>query len=280
MDLSRRFKLVLLLGSVFLSGCVGLGVGVLGDNERNISNPHIRIEKGIVGRTEGAAPWITGDDLLRYWGPPDSIERTAQGDAQWQYNFGRRWNGVGLLVAFIPLPLLMPVGHEYILFTINQGLVVKATTKEDDWIAMYGCLISAIAHAQGSDCVFGREAKETRFVGDVPLFKIRVINATNGAVSVARTDKEHGRVSQAPPFTLGPRESRNILDHFLGEIAVKNAAGKTLSYAGREAPKAYAADAAVAYLIIDDHVFPIPPTHWDNWESQLKEFTSSGGSKP
>lgn len=278
MILRRLLKLVFLLGCVFLSGCVGLGVGVLGDNERSISNPHIQLEKGVVRSTEGAVPWITSDDLLRYWGQPDSIERTAQGDEQWQYNFGRRWNGVGLLVAFLPLPLLIPVGHEYILFTINKGLVVQATTKEDDWIAMYGCVLSGVLHASGAGCVFGREGKETRFVGETHLFKIRVINATNGAVTIARTDPVHGFVSQVRPFTLGPRESRNIFDYFLGEIAVQNADGKTMTYAGKEAPKAYTFDATVAYLINEDHVIPIPPKYWDDWETHVKELTSSGES--
>lgn len=278
MILLRPLKFVFLLGSVLLSGCVGLGVGVLGDNERNIANPHIQLEKGMVRSTQGAAPWITSDDLLRYWGQPDSIERTVQGVEEWQYNFGRRWNGVGLLVAFIPLPLLVPVGHEYILFTIDKGQVVRAQTKEDDWIAMYGCVLSGVMHATGAGCEFGGGSKETRFVGDVHLFKIRVINATNGAVTVAHTDRVHGFISQIPPFTLAPRESRNIFDYFLGEIAVKNADDQALTYGGKDAPKAYTYDAAVMYLIVADRVVPIPPNRWGDWETYVKELSGSGNS--
>jgi len=275
MSVTRLINLIAALSSVFLSGCVGLGAGVLGNDEQNIRNPSIQLAKGVVSTTKGSAPWISAEDLLRYWGPPDSIERASQGREQWQYNFGRRWNGLGLLVAFVPLPLMIPVGHEYIRFTIENGLVVKATTKEDAWVAMYGCVMSAVPHAAGTECTFGLQTNNTRFVGDRHPFKIRVINATDSTVSIVHTDRVF--VSQVTPFTLAPRESRNVLNHFLGEILARNTDGKVLTYVGGP-PSAYTFDSSISYLIINDHVFPIPPKFWDNWEAHIKEFVESGGS--
>jgi hypothetical protein len=272
MPLPYPIKLAIILSAAFLSGCVGLGAGLLGNDEQNLKNPRLQLSKGIVSSTEGPAPWITAGDLRQYWGSPDSIERTSQGNEHWQYNFGRRWNGIGVLVAFVPLPLMIPVGHEYIRFTIENGLVVKATTKEDAWLAMYGCVMSAMAHATGTECVFGRQTNKTRFVGDTHPFKIRVINATNGVVSIVHTDKFF--ISQVAPFTLAPRESRNILSHFLGEIVARNSDGKTLTYVGGPL-SAYTFDSSISYLIIENHVFPIPPKYRDNWEAHLKEFAKS-----
>lgn len=275
MFLLRLVRMIAISSTVFLSGCVGLGVGFLGNDQHDLKNPRIRLSKTDVSSVEGSAPWITSEDLRRYWGPPDSVERIPQGNEQWQYNFGRRWNGIGLLVAFVPLPLMIPVGHEYILFTIENGQVVKATTKEDNWIAMYGCVASAIPHAGGAKCTFGSQTNKTRFIADPHPFKIRVTNAMNEDVSIVHTHKVF--ISDVPPFTLGPRESRTILHHFLGEIVVKTRNGTTLAYAGGPLG-AYRSDSTIYYLIIENHVFPIAPKYWDNWESHIEEITERGGS--
>jgi hypothetical protein len=259
---------LVLASSMLLSGCVGLGVGMLGNIEDELSNPRIQIAKGNISSTEGTAPWLTAEDLRRYWGPPDRI-RAAGRTERWQYNFGVRWNGVGVLVAFVPLPLLIPVGHEYIEFTIENGAVVKAKAVEDDWVGMYGCVASGIPHASGTGCLFGGEKTPTRFVQAGHPSKIRVINATGGAVSVALKHKTF--ISRDPPFTLEARQSRNVLGYFRADIVATTGEGRTVAYDGGN-PAAYAFDSTVAYLITRDRVVPIPPEYWDTWEAHIDDI--------
>lgn len=276
MYLSNISKFIAILSTVFLSGCVGLGVGILGNDEHNLKNPHIQLSKDSISSTEGITPWITSEDLRRYWGPPDSVEHLSGGNEQWQYNFGRRWNGIGLLVAFVPLPLMIPVGHEYIRFTIEEGQVVEATTKEDYWIAMYGCVASGIMHAVGADCTFGRQSHTTRFINDSQLLKISFTNAMNKELYIVQLYN-----SDVKPITLAPGETRIILRYFFGgttiewgDTAIKDKEGKTLATLGRT-PSANTYDSTISYLIIDNHAFPIPPKYWGSWEDHIKEITKS-----
>ncbi len=279
MYLSNPIKTFLILTTVFVSGCMGLGVGLLGNDEETVKNPHIH-EKGIL--TEGSTPWVNAEDLHRYWGSPDSLEHTSQAAELWQYNFGLRWNGVGLLVAFIPLPLMIPVGHEYIEFGIENGLVVKARTKEHTWIAMYGCAASAIPHAAGAECIFENKPERPsssfspiNHPGQGVTYKINVINATNSTVTIFHTNKLFR--SKETRFTLEPHQSRHILSDSWGETVAINSDAKTLTHKGGPF-YSYIFDSSIFYLIIGDHIFPVPPKYWNNWETHIEEIINVGQS--
>jgi hypothetical protein len=104
--------------------------------------------------------------------------------------------------------------------------------------------------------------------------KTRVINATDGTISVALKHKVY--VSRDPPFTLEARQSRNVLGYFLPDIVATTSDGRTLPYVGGNAT-AYAFDSTIAYLVTQDRVFPIPPKYWDTWEAHIDEII--GGSR-
>jgi len=65
--------------------------------------------------------------LKEHWGQPSQVSRLtrpAQGEL-WTYDFGRKWCGVMPCIV-VPIPLLLPIGRERVVFYIREGSVVKA----------------------------------------------------------------------------------------------------------------------------------------------------------
>lgn len=115
--------LALLLG---LSGC--FGSAIVFSETTVIADPVISQKKGHIWiKTEMPRERaILASELLDYWGEPDEIVKN-HGDETWIYQFGLRWNGLG--VAFIiPIPLIVPVGHEGLFFSINGDKQIVSVT--------------------------------------------------------------------------------------------------------------------------------------------------------
>lgn len=114
----------------FLQGCTVLGVAAIGNRSSSIVTPNVSTEKKCIERSiEGASP-ITSEELLAHWGKPDDIYKDELRKEIWRYEFGLRWNG--LIIGFIvPIPLVIPVGHDYIEFHIQNNTVTSAFMKDD-----------------------------------------------------------------------------------------------------------------------------------------------------
>jgi hypothetical protein len=67
---------------------------------------------------------------MNYWGTPDKLKQIGDGVERYVYKFGTRWNGLYGFVWFIPIPLVVPVGKDYIEFTIKDNVVVSALMKD------------------------------------------------------------------------------------------------------------------------------------------------------
>lgn len=162
--MARLVKIALLTFACLLSGCAGLAVEFFGNDETTISNPMVGTDRGMFDHGYDL-PELTAEDLRKFWGPPDWADRLETGGELWRYHFGLRWNGVGLLLLVVPIPILVPVGFEYVDFVIEKGVVTKAATKEHNAIASYGCLVSVLAiHGGNVFCSFGKERnRESRF---------------------------------------------------------------------------------------------------------------------
>ncbi|MDH3280931.1 MAG: hypothetical protein OEQ18_07355 [Gammaproteobacteria bacterium] len=276
---SCSIKTILITSAVFLSGCAGLGVAVRGNYEAAMTNPRINVEKG--GLWEGGSkPWLKSEDLLKYWGVPDRTEQTDTRTQLWRYNFEIRWNGIGVLVVIVPIPLIVPVGRDYIEFRIENDWVVSARSKEDSWIAMYGCVTSGIPHAAGTECHFGVEpdsGRGQRFLHKPhSVYKTRVVNGTDSAVTIIHTTRniEANRFVE-DRFILEPRQSRHILSNGHGEeIAVITVDGKkTARRPGEDFfIKDRRKDSSIVYLIADNRIISVPVKYWDNWETHLQEI--------
>src|SRR5262249_4848670 len=110
---------VAILGLVVaLAGCVG-GV-VLYDQTSSEPNVGPSTKSGRLARYHApdTAPFARKVAIRQAWGEPVSI-KSSGGNERWIYSLddrllaGRRWNGL-LLFSYVPVPLAIPVGREYV----------------------------------------------------------------------------------------------------------------------------------------------------------------------
>ena len=113
-----------------LSGC--FGIGTLFTETTVVDNPVISQKKGHI--------WVKADmprertvmasELLDYWGKPDEIIKNDTEEV-WIYQFGLRWNGLGLAF-IIPIPLIVPIGHEELIDGDKHIVSVTIKGMEDN----------------------------------------------------------------------------------------------------------------------------------------------------
>jgi hypothetical protein len=75
------------------------------------------------GNTENpSALWLEA-----HWGQPSHTNQVTgpQQFELWTYNFGRRWCGI-MPCIIVPIPLVLPVGRERVVFYIRDGRVTHA----------------------------------------------------------------------------------------------------------------------------------------------------------
>ena len=110
---SNQMRVVLLLAAQ-LQGCM-VGIGFQG-----------------TARTEGEWPTnlateegpILATTIVEEWGEPDEKMPMSETKERWVYQYGLRWNGPVVYV-LIPLPLLIPVGHNTVTFLVEDGVAVS-----------------------------------------------------------------------------------------------------------------------------------------------------------
>lgn len=125
-----RLEVLLLMCFVFLQGCTVLGFAVRGDRTSSIVNPNVSTEKRCIERNiEGVSP-ITSEELFFYWGKPNDVYKYGSDREIWRYEYGLRWNGL-IIGIIIPIPIIIPVGHDYVDFSIEENNVTSAFMKND-----------------------------------------------------------------------------------------------------------------------------------------------------
>lgn len=148
-----------------LSGCAG--VSVTGDKSAVVKNPNISQEKGYIGYTPLAEDiYITETELLKYWGNPDEVTYDDNGKKLLLYKRNEyRWNGITLMV-IIPIPLLIPVGHDYLSFTVEKDNITSVLMKNNTGESGFYCWIAPLAHPTD----WCRAPSTIGDVEDVPLY--------------------------------------------------------------------------------------------------------------
>jgi len=134
MSASSTLLLALLIAP---SGC--LGVASFGNHYGSTSTPRISRKPGLL--LDGSDAHVVSDtEVRRAWGEPDEVTRPGDGTELWTYVGGLRWNGVVLLVVFVPIPLLVPVGREQVTIRFRSGEAVfgEASASEETWEAFVG----------------------------------------------------------------------------------------------------------------------------------------------
>lgn len=123
----RVLGVVLLLAVCnLLQGCVGAGIAWT--HTAGCSNPDLEYLQHGKLRSRGAAD--TNDTpawLQTNWGEPTYIKRIGKEETTevWTYEDDLNWNGAMLFV-LIPIPLEVPVGHEWTKVVIQDGRVISA----------------------------------------------------------------------------------------------------------------------------------------------------------
>jgi hypothetical protein len=182
-------------------------------------------------------------------------------------------------VLIVPIPLIAPVGRDYIEFRVENDWVVSARTKEDSWIAMYGCVTTAIPHSAGTECHFGvdPDSRRGRTFLDKPhsAYRTKVVNGTGSAATIIHTVRNDENRLVEDSFILEPGQSRHILSNGYGEeIAAITADGKkTARRPGQDFyVKGRHVDSSMLYLIAGNRIISVPVKYWDDWEIHLQEI--------
>lgn len=127
-----RIKAIIVVVTFWLQSCGGIGLFAIGNKSASISNPNISINRGLLREGIAGSNLITSKELLDNWGKPDKIEKVSINKENWTYNLNLRWNGIFALILFIPIPLVVPVGHDYVAFNIEDDRIVSVFMKNDD----------------------------------------------------------------------------------------------------------------------------------------------------
>ena len=116
-------RLLLAPGSLLISGCVGLAVGTFGTFES--------------GKDVGSRFSETREELVRERGAPDSVETHGRCEAL-IYHDGWSWSGVGAFLGLIPVPLLVPSGHDEETVYLRDGRTVGVVSEYGEVTGMLG----------------------------------------------------------------------------------------------------------------------------------------------
>jgi len=115
--------------ALFTQGCVG--IVTRGMNSKTFA-PATVAEKpapySVAGSTRTFGPENPTSLWLRqHWGEPSYIKQITRPTASevWTYNFDHKWCGV-IPIIVVPVPLLLPVGRERVIFQIQNGKVASA----------------------------------------------------------------------------------------------------------------------------------------------------------
>jgi hypothetical protein len=117
------FAILILL----LTSCAGVLVSTSEDHE--IENPRLE-GAGKSLSYSGSSEIMTKNELLEKWGEPLSIEKLKNGSEIWEYELDEKIEkDMSLMIGIFPITINLPDETKKIIFTISDGLVIKAKTK-------------------------------------------------------------------------------------------------------------------------------------------------------
>jgi hypothetical protein len=149
--------------AIGLAGCVGAAIK---HKERvGFDSPRIDSNGGVC--SSPAAEPLSKSEVERIWGPPSRIQRIDDSVERWIYrSCDLRWAGAELLVLVLPIPLILPVGHEKVTLTMKDGRATFAeVVKEDESRALVGLIPQMCGCRWGCETSAGRNGPpDTRSV--------------------------------------------------------------------------------------------------------------------
>jgi hypothetical protein len=116
--------------------------------------------------TDAPVP-LRSEELLAAWGEPHERELRDDGSERWTYVSNvRTMAGCLAILIILPLPLLLPTGHEKATFTVRDGVVQEADlVVQDDSTGIVGPMLGVCAtfHLWSFEGSPHRVATERRF---------------------------------------------------------------------------------------------------------------------
>jgi hypothetical protein len=112
-----------------LASC--FAVDVLGDQVGHVRQPVVSPMRHVIRKNDEPFPTSELSRVLEWWGEPDERSTRPDGSETLTYYDGVRWNGLVLFVIILPIPLVIPVGHDYLELDVVNGMVVAARTTCD-----------------------------------------------------------------------------------------------------------------------------------------------------
>ena len=127
-----RFLAIASLCFIF-QGCIGIGILGIGDRSNPAKVPTLSHKKRLIPYQD--AP-LSSDYVISQWGEPNHREQIDGGGEIWEYRGNNlRWHGV-IPMALLPIPLVVPFGHDYVTLVIQDGQVRSAV--QTDWDFTFG----------------------------------------------------------------------------------------------------------------------------------------------
>lgn len=122
------------IACLLVQGCVGVAVGH--SVTKTIKQPSIgdkpgtlAVSSAAIGSTNITAVW-----LRDHWGKPATAQLLSPEthDERWTYKFHPILYGIVPCVV-VPVPLLLPLGRERVVFLVREGRIVSANVVTEDF---------------------------------------------------------------------------------------------------------------------------------------------------
>jgi hypothetical protein len=135
-----------LAAALFTQGCVG--IVTRGMETRKFEPPMVAALSATYNVGSSTEAWgeprvesPTSMWIKDHWGQPAHIRVSNSPSQQelWTYRFERKWCGL-LAWVVVPIPLVLPLGQERVVFQVEDGRVIKAeVTTLGGYEAVAGC---------------------------------------------------------------------------------------------------------------------------------------------
>jgi len=143
-------SLLLAVLAPLLTACVGAGV---------ISSQTETPKRATLAKSRGnivllapntSAPTTDKTAVRKGWGEPDRIEPRGELE-RWIYNKDVAWTGVLLFAVIVPIPLLVPVGHDYLAIDFRNDVLVNIEARGQESRLAFCAMPLLIPHANGCE---------------------------------------------------------------------------------------------------------------------------------
>jgi hypothetical protein len=142
MPTARRPAPLLALLTALLPGC--LGGTAYWRNHVHFEAPRLAPE--VVGTvvTNDAATPLDARALVEAWGAPDEKTVLTDRAERWVYvSDTHTWTGIMPVIVILPIPLMLPIGHESASFTLRDGIVTGVDlVTEHEATALVGLVVT------------------------------------------------------------------------------------------------------------------------------------------